>query len=269
MCERGRRLLIAFGSAVCVATYLFPYLFLLGHWWRWMPSTVGILFIGAYFNGSSTAQFFGLKMTRRTASAALALFIVFLPITSYVLFNVLNDTWLHVQTHGYTLKKVGQFFQVFNDETLLRAAALTILLRGFAYPRTASVMLAVLFAIGHHLLYRMQGSYIGWEAMTTLFSFGAMANLLFVRFGHIGYSLALHYAWNIYRFNSSYVVAGHELAQGETFNYVEGSTLIVAFSFVAFLTTFAAVSVSGGASKRPRQPPCSSSRLTNKSDRTR
>lgn len=256
--------MVALGTAVCIATYLFPYLFLLGHWWRWIPSTVAILFIGAYFNGSSTAQFFGLKMSRGTVGAALALFLVFLPIVFYDLFDALNDPPLHVRSHRYPPKKVGQFFQVFNDEILVRAAALTIFLRRFPYPRAASVMLAVVFAIGHHLLYRMHGSDIGWEAMTTLFSFGAIANLLFVRFGHIGYSLALHYAWNFYRFNSSYVVAGHELAQGETFNYVEGSTLVAATTFVAFLLIFATLSRAAG-----WRSPQSSNCPTKKNDGTR
>ena len=233
------RFLSAVGTAICIAAYLFPYLFMLGAWWRWLPSTLVILIVGAAFHGSSTARFFGLRMSLRSTAATAGLFLMLLPICAYVLLDVLNDPPLRIQAYTYRPKYVGQFFQVFNDEIVLRAAAITMLLRWIRYPRAVSLVLAAFFAMGHYLLYSFHGSEIGWEALTTLFSFGAVANLLFIRFGHIGYSLAAHYAWSFYRFNSSYLVNGYEILQGETFNYVEGNPWVA----VAALTTFVLVYV--------------------------
>lgn len=223
------------GTAVCIAAYLFPYLFMLGEWWRWLPSTFVLLIVGAAFHGSATARFFGLEMSFGAVSATVVLCVVLLPVFGYVLFGFLNDPPFHVQAHNYGLKHVGQLFQVFNDEILLRAAAMTVLLRWLPYPKTVSLALAGMFAMGHHLLYRLHGSNIGWEAMATLFSFGAIANLLFVRFRHIGYSLAPHYAWNFHRFNSAYFLGGYAVPQGETFNHVEGNGWIAIMSFATFL----------------------------------
>lgn len=237
-----RPLLIVAGTAVGIAAYLFPYVFMLGEWWRWLPSTLVILIVGAAFHGSSTARFFGLRMSVRATAATAGLFLMLLPICAYVLLDVLNDPPLHIQAYTYRPKYVGQFFQVFNDEIVLRAAVITMLLQWIRYPLAVSLVLAAFFAMGHYLLYSFHGSEIGWEALTTLFLFGAIANLLFIRFGHIGYSLAAHYAWNFYRFNSSYFVSGYEIPQGETFNYVEGNGWVAVIALTAFVLVYILVS---------------------------
>ncbi|MGB8330082.1 MAG: CPBP family intramembrane glutamic endopeptidase, partial [Polyangiales bacterium] len=153
---------------------------------------------------------------------------------------------LTTSAEGELLGYVHQFFQVLNDEMILRAACLTLVLRVFPYPKTVVLGAAVLFSAGHHLVYRMNGVFIDWPAMVTLFSFGAIANLLFVRFGHIGYGVALHYAWNFYRFNSVYALDGHPLNEGLTFNYVEGNVWVVTGSMVALVLTFLASGWSDG-----------------------
>ncbi len=252
MLARGGQILSVVGIAICLGAYLLPYVFMLGTWWRWIPSTIVILTVGAAFHGSSTARFFGIKMSLEVVGATLALFVILLPISSFVLLEVLNEPPLQVQVHTYRPKYVGQFFQVFNDEIVLRAAVVTVLLRWFQYPKSVSLVLAAFFAVGHYLLYRFHGSDIGWEAMTTLFALGAIANLLFVRFGHVGYSLAAHYAWNFYRFNGSYFVEGHEIAQGETFNYVEGNAWVAITSLVAFLFVFTVFSRGECSGSSPR-----------------
>lgn len=245
MPQSGRRFRLAAGVVACLGAYLFPYLFMLGEWWRWLPSTIVILLIGAACYGSSTARFFGLEMSLRSGLTALALFLTLAPIYSFVLLDALNDPPLRVQAYAYRPKHLGQFFQVFNDEIVLRAAAITVLLRWFRHPKAGSLVLAALFAWGHYFLYRFQGSEIEWKALVTLFCFGAIANLLFVRFGHIGYSLAIHYAWNLYRFNSGYYVEGYEISQGETFNYIEGNGWVAATALIVFVLVWTRVSRAG------------------------
>ena len=78
------------------------------------------------------------------------------------------------------------------------------------------------------------------------FSFGAIVNLLFVRFGHIGYGLALHYGWNFYRFNCVYWLEDRPLSEGMTFNYVEGNLWIAIGSLAACVLTLVAVSKNDG-----------------------
>jgi len=243
MPRRERRIQIAAGAAICIAAYLFPYLFM-SAWWRWMPSSIVILLTGAVLLGRSTLRFYGLAMSKRSALAVLAMFGILLVASSFVLLDVLNQPPLDVHATRSNPKYFGQLFQVFNDEVLVRAAAITILLRWFLYPKALCVVLAALFAWGHSLLYALHGSDVGWLAMVTLFSFGASANLLFVHCGHVGYSLAAHYAWNFYRFNSTFWVKGHRLSQGETFNHIEGNPWIASTALVVFAVLLLLVSSS-------------------------
>lgn len=242
MAAARRGFLVAVGIAVCLVAYLCPYLFMLEEWWRWIPSTVLIVMIGVAFHGCSTDRFFGLKISLRSTATTVMLFSALVPICSFVLLDFLNQPPLEVHAHAYRPKHFGQFFQVFSDEIVLRAATITILLRWFHHPRAVSLVVATLFALGHHLLYRLYGSEIGWQALVTLFSFGAIANLLFVHFGHVGYSLAAHYAWNFYRFNSGYFVDGNRISQGETFNYVEGNAWVATTALTGFVCVYVFIS---------------------------
>ncbi|MGB5210339.1 MAG: CPBP family intramembrane glutamic endopeptidase [Gammaproteobacteria bacterium] len=226
--------------------YLFPYFYLWGVWWRAIPSTVVILALGASVYGEGTLGFFGLRMSHRDLLRSILLFILGLLCFRFFTLPIVVGETLTVSLNHYPLGYVHQFFQVLNDEMVLRAACLTLLLRIVPYPRTVVIATAVLFSVGHHLVYRMNGVSIDWPAMVSLFSFGAIANVLFVRFGHIGYGVALHYAWNLYRFNSVYRLDGLPLSEGMTFNYVEGNTWVVTGSLVALVLTYLGCARSAG-----------------------
>ena len=237
MSRRGP-IAIFLATSVTLAAYLFPYFYLTTHWWRGIPNTVVILVVGALFFGREIPRVYGLVMSPKQLVISLALFGALLPLFSYVLFTWVVVTPLSVERYSYPLAQVHQFFQVFNDEILLRAVLLTILLRAFPHPKAVIVVPAIFFAIAHHVLYRSSAVQIDWPAMLSIFSFAAIANTLFIRYRHIGYGFALHYAWNFYRFNSRYYLRGAPLSEGGSFNYIEGDALVVVLSLAVFILVF-------------------------------
>jgi hypothetical protein len=219
------------GAAVCVLAYLFPYFYVPGVWWRAIPSTGVILLVGAMFYGRQAPDLFGLRMSRRQLAVSVILFLVLVPIFSSLLSHFVVNEPLTAERHFYPANQVHQFFQVLNDEMLLRAALITVVLRAVPHPKIVTIVLALLFSIGHHLVYRLSSIEIDWPAMVTLFSFGAIANTLFVGYRHIGYGFALHYAWNFFRFNTTYSLNGVRLNEGVTFNYIEGNPWVAGAAF--------------------------------------
>jgi membrane protease YdiL (CAAX protease family) len=163
---------------------------------------------------------------------------VLLALFSHVVFSYVVVKPLSAERHASIAAQTHQFFQVFNDEIVVRAALLTLLLRVFPRPRVAILGTALVFALGHHFLYGLNGIAIDWQALVTVFSFGAIANCWFVRYRHIGYGLALHYAWNFDRFSTAYYLHGSRLSEGATFNYIEGNACVAAAAFATFGVVF-------------------------------
>lgn len=226
-------------TSVTLVAYLFPYFYLPGAWWRAIPSAVVILSVGVLYFGREMPRVYGLTMTWKELAISLALFGILLAVFSYALMTWIIVEPLSAEPHAYPPAQVHQLVQVFNDEVVLRAALLSILLRFVPYPRVLIVVTAALFAFAHHAVYQSSAD-IGWTAMVTIFSFGAIANTLFVRFGHIGYGFALHYAWNFFRFNTTYYLDGTRLSEGATFNYIEGNPLVTGSAIVVFVVVFGA-----------------------------
>lgn len=225
-------------TSVMLAAYLFPYFYLPGEWWRAIPTACVILATGAIFFGGDVLRVFGLRMSGKQLALSVALFAVLLPLFSYLVFTCVVVDPLSAQRLDYPLAQVHQFFQVFNDEILLRGALLTILLRAFPHPKTLIILLAALFAIAHRALYLAAEVQIDWLAMLSMFSFAAIANTLFIRYRHIGYGFALHYAWNFYRFNTTYLLDGVRLQEGMTFNFIEGNAWVAGASLMVFVLVF-------------------------------
>lgn len=220
---------------VGVAAYLYPYLSLFGYWWRSIPAAAAILLAGVLVYGKDAFEFFGLKIPPKQLALSVALCAVLTPAFAYLIFNLIVVEPLRAQRFPYSLSQVHQFFQVFNDEVVVRAAMLTLLLRFFPYPKIVIVSWAMIFSAGHFILYRYGGETIDLTASVAIFSFGAIANLLFVKYGHIGYSFALHYAWNMERFNTIFYRGSYELGEGTSFNYIEGTPWFAAGSLAVFI----------------------------------
>lgn len=235
MVSRLAILAAAFG---CTAAYLLPYYSTAGVWWRFIPSTLVILGTGVLVLGKDAARFFGLSLSSRDVLASAILFGSLLPLSYLVLHEVVLTAGLTAHRELLIRSQIHQLFQVFNDEILARAALLTLALRVVPHPKVVIAAVAGVFVAGHSVVYGLDGVEIHPAALITLFSLGVIANTLFVRFRHIGYGLALHYAWNFWRFNTSYYLDGRYLSEGETFNYVEGNLWVAAGSFLVAALVF-------------------------------
>jgi membrane protease YdiL (CAAX protease family) len=228
-------------TSISVGAYLFPYLYLHGIWWRAIPSACVILLVGALFFGRGMPKVYGLVMSWKEVAASIALFAGLLLVFTYVVSTWVVVEPLGVQRYSHPPAQVHQFFQVFNDEILLRAALLTILLRAVPRPRLVIIITAACFALAHQLAYRTATVHIDWPAMLSIFCFAAITNTLFVRYRHIGYGFALHYAWNFFRFSSTYYLDGMRLTEGETFNHIEGSELVATASVTVTILVLAVI----------------------------
>ena len=236
-------------TSIALGAYLFPYFHLPTTWWRTLPSSCALLLVGAAFWRRDMPRTFGIAMSAKDLVWSGLAFVGLLALFSRALPAYVFVEPLSAQPHDYIPGYVHQFFQVFNDEILLRGAVLTLLLRVVSSRWIVVFLPAVFFAVAHHVVYRAQAE-VGGPALVTIFAFAVVANALFVRVGHIGYGFALHYAWNLYRFGRSYHVGGASLSEGASFNYIEGSSVVV----VASLLTAALVlmAASGFLSRDPR-----------------
>ena len=232
-------------AGIATVAYLFPYFYLPGTWWRAIPSTALILAVTVLVFRKQAIEFLGLHLMPRAALMTLVVFVVAAFASNEVIGAIVAAGPFRASAHRSLVSGVHQFFQVLNDEMILRAAVLTLVLRVLPYPKSMALGCALLFSAAHHVVYRLHGVHIEAAALLTLFSFGVLANLLFLRFGHIGYGWALHYGWNLMRFGSVYAVDGRYLSEGMSFNYLEGNRWVVVASTCAALAAFV------GYTKRP------------------
>lgn len=134
--------------------------------------------------------------------------------------NIFKFSWLIVR-----------IFQPLNEEIVLRALLLGFLGQFCSQKRFLSIYVALIFAGLHQVMYALSPfgllTPLNINALIALFCFSWAANELYFRFGHIGYGVALHIAWNIWRFFGPIYRNGHELNEAETFNILEGSTPVM------------------------------------------
>lgn len=227
-------------AAVVALAYLFPYFYLGGEWWRFAVATVVIFGTGAVAFGPEAWRILGLALSTRDLLKSISLFALALPLSWLVLDHVVLDGSIIANQTLDPRWLLGQFSQVLNDEMVVRAALLGFLLRAFPHPKTAILSLSLVFSLSHRLAYGSDGVEIGVVALLTLFAFGVIANTLFVRFQHIGYGVALHYAWNFWRFNYDYYLDGARLPEGATFNFIEGNAWVAVGSTLIMLLVFGA-----------------------------
>lgn len=230
--------LLGLVASIFILAYLFPYFYLEGIWWRAIPSTAVMFVLGAAVSGHATLRVFGLRMSAQQAALSVGVFLGLLPLASLVLFRLVVVEPLSAQTAGTVLSRTHQLFQVLNDEIVLRAVLLGTLVRAAGHPKAIVLLTALAFSFGHYVVYRLGAVQVEWPALASLFSFGVIANCLFLWSRHIGYGLALHFAWNLLRFDNVYYLAGRPLSEGATFNYIEGNAWIASTSLAGAALLF-------------------------------
>ncbi len=134
-----------------------------------------------------------------------------------------------------------QLLQVLNEEIVFRALLLRAVIhlcgRRKIAVLLASILCALVFSVGHFLLYYFNEipanqSVLQPLTLLNLFLFGLACSWAFIKSGSIAFPLALHAAWNIPRFGSFFYSNGSFVYDGPIFNVLEGTwdvTFLIAF----------------------------------------
>jgi hypothetical protein len=102
-------------------------------------------------------------------------------------------------------------------------------------PITASIGLAVFFALIHFVFYKWifnDRGILSVSTLTTLFLVGFVRNSLIFQTGHIGYSWALHFGWMAMMFGNMHIHPDSMLrvTESERFNLYLGSVEMLIIS---------------------------------------
>lgn len=135
---------------------------------------------------------------------------------------------------------ISPVFQTLHEEFALRVLILKYTVR-FG-PLISAIILALIFALSHFLLYGFGFEKVKLEfsVLLTLFSFGLGSNLLFIKENNFLLPFLFHLCWNLNRFRNLFLHDNKLLKEGNTFNLIEGSPLVLALSlgFLSFSIIF-------------------------------
>jgi len=215
---------------------LFSY-YAVGGWWNSSVGTALILFFSYLLWNNDFLQQTGLQLNFKTIirSLILAMFITF---NSYMVMRHIAGRYNTVIMFSEWRNYYHDIFYTLNEEIVLGAMLLFILTRRWKIrPFTASILLAVVFALIHYVFYRwifLDRGIIEISTLTTLFFVGFVRNSLIVLTGHIGYSWALHFGWMAVMLGSAHIDLVNEKILGELvkFNTYLGSAEMVITSII-------------------------------------
>lgn len=171
----------------------------------------------------------GLAIAGRDLLACLAILAGGLMITSGLMSAITADSQVQIAGH----RPLFSASQVLHQELVLRGLLLGTLAGRRSSPVVLAAVAAIVFAAVHPLLFWWRWDLV-LPATTglTLFAFAWATNLLFLRTRHIGYSLAVHAAWNLPRFGTHYGrdALDRPITEWTSFAVIEGSPVALAAS---------------------------------------
>jgi membrane protease YdiL (CAAX protease family) len=202
-------------------------------WWQFPLCTL-ILFTLFYFTNNHHRLIPYLKLTKATAIIAILIFIALYYFLEYTIHHTTQLQGIIMIPTTIGLKwDTALGFQVLNEEIMLRAVLLQLFFTRFRSRIKVSIIVAIFFALLHFAFYFLaQGAILSLSALTSLFVFFLIFNLIYYWTGHIWFGVAFHLAWNLTRFTHYFYWHGKRLEEGALFNYIEGS----GFSLVMLLT---------------------------------
>lgn len=227
---------LAFALAI-LALFVMPYLTS----WGWPAAHYlgpDLLIVGlAWLRFRNDAiRRLGLAMGGRDLLASLVLLAGGLIVAHGLMSLITTDTRIQISGH----RPLFSASQVLHQELVLRGLLLGALAGCSASRVALAAVAAIAFAALHPLLFWWRWDLVlPATAGITLFAFAWATNLLFLRTGHIGYSLAVHAAWNLPRFGTHYGrdALGRPITEWASFAEIEGSP--VALVAALLLLTFA------------------------------
>lgn len=223
--------------ALLILSYLLFSYYYFGRWWNSSVGSVLILFFSYLIWKKDFLKQVGLQLDFKTVVKSLLL-AGLITICAFLIMKYIagrNDIQIRFTSWRDYYHDI---FYILNEEIVLGAILLFYLInKRKIRPVTASIGLAVLFALIHFVFYKWifdSRGLIGISTLTTLFLVGFVRNSLIFQTGHIGYSWALHFGWMAVMFGSIHVDmdTGNSLTELRRFNLYLGSGEMLAISII-------------------------------------
>jgi hypothetical protein len=153
-----------------------------------------------------------------------------------------NVRYVSLLEEGFSLYYLHTFAQVFNEEVVLGGLPLIWLRRKAGKQKSIVVIvaLALTFAMLHYALYTWSpfvshstNIRLSSLALGSLALVGILRSTLILKYQHIGFSFALHLAWNLTFFGGRFLSGDRQLDETERFNILLGQPLPIAILAVA------------------------------------
>lgn len=231
-----------------------PYLVGAG-WGRYLAADAGILAAAFWGLGRGAPGALGLRIPPRHLAVAAGLGLVVaagaLAATSALEAAGRVEIWRAADPRRH----VFSASQALHQEMVLRALLLGAVRRRLGSDLAASLLVAGGFVALHAGFYTgVVGVALPATTLATLLAFALAGNELYLAYGHVGFSLALHAGWNVVRFPALYRALPSErpLTQAESFAVVEGTPELLAAALLLLVACAAATRLRGAA---PRARP--------------
>jgi membrane protease YdiL (CAAX protease family) len=212
--------------------FVLPYW--LDTWWKFIPSSVLMVSLMRALSPAQYRPWLGLRLSGRALAMTVGLLLAFHLLARVVILqSVESQQVLYMQDWHPLGWRFTHLFQALNEEMLFRGLLLGAWMRSWNRPGTISVLTAIVFSLAHLAFYALNnGEVLAMSVLATLFAFGLASNWLYIRFGHIGFSYALHAGWNTVRFTAIYVPFARNdvFSEAKTFNLIEGSGPVLALA---------------------------------------
>jgi hypothetical protein len=228
---------------VVAALVPWPLLLIQNNWWAFVLVTAAIMAALRLLLGREWANDAGLNLPPAHVLFVVIAFAV-VAIASQMLLPLVYEA-AGLKANPPNLEgQAGFVFQAFNEEILLRALMIGLLIQCVRSELTISVGLAFLFAAAHFLLYRFSNPMhlaLPMASLATLFFAGVAMNNLYLAFRHIGFSWALHAGWNVIWLPATFYDAAtnERLYEPQIFDRVLGAQAIVAVACATAVLSFA------------------------------
>jgi hypothetical protein len=223
--------------SLLVLSYGFFTYYFFGGWWNSSVGSLLILLFSYLIWDKNFLKQIGLQLDLKTIAQSITLAVI---ITICALLIMKSIAFKHnVQISFRNWRDYyHDIFYILNEEIVLGAILLFALVNERKIkPITASVGLAVFFALIHFVFYKWifkDRGIIGILTLTTLFLVGFVRNSLIIQTGHIGYSWALHFGWMAVMFGSKHIDLKDKLIVTEPgrFNLYLGSIKMLIISTI-------------------------------------
>ena len=226
---------ILFG--LLILSYLLFSYYYFGRWWNSSVGSVLILFFSYLIWKKDFLEQVGLQLDFKTVIKSLLLAGI-ITICSFLIMKYIAGRYnIQIRFTGWR-DYYHDIFYILNEEIVLGAILLFYLInKGRIRPITASIGLAVFFALIHFVFYMWifdNRGLIRISTLATLFLVGFVRNCLIFQTGHIGYSWALHFGWMAVMFGSIHVdtETGKNLTELRRFNLYLGSVEMLVISII-------------------------------------